>query len=64
MLVCSALSQPRVSGFMFFAWQFMADGQMKETAKVWAAMGDCVVRQVPPERCVLPALGLFSPQAT
>jgi len=55
MLVCSALSQPRVSGFMFFAWQFMADGQMKETAKVWAAMGDCVVRQVPPGQCALPS---------
>ena len=52
-----ALEMPQVSGFMFFAWQFLAGGKMGKTAAVWSAMGDCVVSGLPPEQCKLPSYG-------
>ena len=48
-----ALSEPRVSGFMFFDWQFAS--KMPHTSKVWAAMGECVATGKLPAECTLPA---------
>ena len=49
-----ALTEPRVSGLMFFAWSFLEGGKMSKTAAVWLAMGECVKSGLPPEQCQLP----------